>query len=91
MIDNRLFLLDNGGKLDIGKSTSLWSSKFPDEPFSAYYSNTEVKYTPQSTYNLYEATQRQAKFYYNISLPHYENEQFLKNALERYKKFLYLK
>ncbi len=64
---------------------------FPDEPFNADYKAAEVKYTPQSAYNLYEAAQRQAKFYYNISLPHYGNTEFLKTALERYKKFLYLR
>ena len=73
------------------KSESLWKSMFPDEPFHPDYTTTEVKYTPQSTYNLFEAAQRQAKFYYNISLPHYANTKFLKRALERYKKFLYLR
>ncbi len=90
MIDNKL-LLDGMAKPDIGKSSSLWNSKFPDEPFHADYTKAELKYTPQSTYNLYEATQRQAKFYYNVSLPHYENDKFLKTALERYRKFLYLR
>ncbi len=73
------------------KSESLWKSMFPIEPFQTDYTAAEVKYTPKSTYNLYEASQRQMKFYYNISLPHYGNTQFLTTALGRYKKFLYLR
>ncbi len=92
MLDNKLFLLDNGEKADIGKSKSLWNSKFPNELFHAEYNKTaEINYTPKSSYKLFEATQRQSKFYYNVSLPHYENEHFLKTALERYRKFLYLR
>lgn len=43
------------------------------------------------SYNLYEASNRQKSFYYQVSLSHFKNRNFLAIGLERYKKFLYLK
>ena len=34
---------------------------------------------------------RQKSFYYQVSLPHFRLNEFLKMGLKRYKKFLYLK
>ena len=35
--------------------------------------------------------ERQSKFYYQVSLPHYEEQGFLEAAVFRYKLFLHLK
>ena len=42
-------------------------------------------------YDLRSASERQKAFYYNVSLPHFKNDEFLKLGVERYKKFLQLK
>jgi hypothetical protein len=42
-------------------------------------------------YDLRSAIFRQKLFYYQVSLPHYQDRGFLKAALVRYKKYLYLK
>ena len=51
--------------------------------FDSFKSNFE--------YNLIEAGKRQSSFYYQVSLKHYRSTEFLTLALNRYKKFLYLK
>lgn len=43
------------------------------------------------SYDLESAAGRQRVFYYQVSFPHYLDEKFLKNALLRYQKFLFLK
>lgn len=43
------------------------------------------EYTVQSSYDLISAVQRQSAFYYNVSLPHYKDNNFLMNAIQRYK------
>jgi hypothetical protein len=42
-------------------------------------------------YDIKSASSRQKAFYYNVSLPHFKNDDFLKLGIERYKKFLQLK
>ena len=42
-------------------------------------------------YDIENACKRQKAFYYQVSLPHYRNRDFLNLCLNRYKKFLYLK
>lgn len=53
--------------------------------------NEFTQFTSQISYNLLNASARQADFYYNVSTPHFRNERFLKLAHDRYQKFLYLK
>ena len=82
----------------------LWAAKFNDEPFHLRlddYSKFEkmsngchnVNQDDKSkiTYNLENAVARQRMFYYQVSLPHYQDTQFLRNAVLRYKKYLFLK
>jgi hypothetical protein len=42
-------------------------------------------------YDLTAAADRQKSFYYQVSLPHFQNYDYLALCLERYKKFLFLK
>ena len=41
--------------------------------------------------NLKEAAKRQLDFYYQVSLPHFQNIEYLRLGFDRYEKFLYLK
>lgn len=50
-------------------------SEFPGGP----------EYKIRSSYDLVGAVQRQGEFFYNISLPHYEDPTFIQNAIDRYK------
>ena len=42
-------------------------------------------------YDLIAAADRQKSFYYQVSLPHFQNNGYLTICLDRYKKFLHLK
>ena len=53
-----------------------------EQDFLAFKSNIK--------YDIYAACQRQINFFYQVSLPHYKAKSFLRAALKRYTKFLYL-
>jgi hypothetical protein len=76
-------------------SEQLWTKKYNRTmPFYLdYTTNIQVipPYTSKIRYALSQAVERQAEFYYNISLGHYKDPTFLDEAIKRYKKFLYLK
>jgi hypothetical protein len=77
------------------KAAHIWESKYASEPFNLvvrlFSREEQLSYTRLSRYDLTAATKRQAKFFYNVSLPHYKDNRFLAIATERYKKFLYVK
>lgn len=58
-----------------------------------YKTNIQVipPYTSKIKYALSPAVERQSEFYYNVALGHYKDSTFLDEAINRYKKFLYLK
>ena len=67
----------------------LWVEAYPNEryeiPVQDYNSTVrDIKYEQKSGYDLIGATKRQRLFYYNVSLPHYLNEEFLTEAIDRY-------
>lgn len=73
----------------------LWNEKYGTlETYTLSSSKVMPKeaqaYQSRCGYDLLQATTRQSSFYYNVSLPHYRDDRFLKNALERYKKYLLL-
>jgi hypothetical protein len=77
------------------KSQTVWQSVF-NTSFDFLETNSvhgiEFKhFKTQFSYNLIEASKRQLEFYYQVSLPHFREVDFLKMALDRYKKFFYLK
>ena len=76
-------------------SEQLWTKKYNRTmPYQLdYTTNIQVipPYTSKIRYALNQAMERQAEFYYNIALGHYEDSEFLDDAIKRYKKFLYLK
>ena len=83
-------------------SETYWKRKYPEQPFQVSFDTLvditesgsqegEVSRSLGLQYDLEAAAGRQKAFYYQVSLPHYEDEKFLLGALKRYKKFLYLK
>ncbi len=75
---------------------STWEKLYKGNPFeidlNADYTNSAPpRYQSKISYNLEQAIVRQRDFFYNVSLPHYMDEGFLQNALERYGKFLQMK
>ena len=77
-----------------------WEQTYPQEPFEidlkSDSSGTKISKPPESfvskiTYDIATASSRQKTFFYQCSLPHYLDKVFLEKAIERYKKFLFLK
>jgi len=72
----------------------LWTQFYPSEPFevnlTAFVDSTP-DFESRIEYDSRAACGRQRVFYYQVSLPHYEDKKFLARALERYKQHLVLK
>ncbi|XP_038876850.1 uncharacterized protein LOC120069217 [Benincasa hispida] len=83
----------------IKETENIWNELYPEEPFSFNFNSQEAdvpkdrqlsqleKYTK---YDLVLAVKRQTPFFYQVSQPHMKNENFLQEALARYRGFLYL-
>lgn len=80
-------------------SADLWRSHFPTEPYHlvnilrpaiSAVSQQAIPYDQKSSYDFLAAVNRQRRFHFQVSLPHYCSSRFLKKAVERYKKFLFL-
>ena len=75
------------------KTKELWQVLYPEEPFNVDLSQPLKDVPPHHSrlqYNLEVACQRQFKFYYSVSLPHYRDYKFLQTACERYQEHLQL-
>ena len=71
-----------------------WKKLYPMEPFEVDLTQppaVSVEYKSKIKYNLEDACYRQSKFYYQVSLPHYDDGEFLRKAVERYEHHLLLK
>ncbi|XP_078366083.1 uncharacterized protein LOC144650309 [Oculina patagonica] len=71
----------------------VWRRMYPVDPFEVDITESPAvvtEYKSRIQYNLEEACYRQSKFYYQVSLPHYYDEEFLKKAVERYEYHLQL-
>jgi hypothetical protein len=82
----------------VAVSEQYWKEKYPDIPFIVDFqeANADENFTGSSglfafSYDLVSAAGRQKMFYYQVSLPHYQDIKFLEKGLQRYKKFLFLK
>jgi len=76
------------------RAKRVWEKRYPFEPFEIDLDKDPFPVPqPCSTwgtrieYNLEEACQRQSKFYYQVSLPHYRDNRVLKDAVDRYVTF----
>jgi len=73
-------------------TADVWRQRYEHEPFDVAGTRPPAaRYEYLSSYDLTAAVRRQAKFFYNVSLPHYRDEAFLQQAADRYRKFLNLK
>ena len=80
------------------RTKTLWEKRYPDEPYHVDLQNPEKIDTAKLSafkcslsYDVVSASKRQWSFYYHVSLSHFGDSVFLGKALERYKKFLFLK
>nr|KAG5687840.1 hypothetical protein BaRGS_016948 [Batillaria attramentaria] len=78
------------------RSRRLWEDKFPKEPFDVDLTlgalGPPTSFPPSRlSYDIPAASDRQAVFNYQVSLPHFRDSRFLKAAVQRYRKLLYLK
>lgn len=93
-INHKIFSLQNRQK-NLQKTKTLWCQVHGQENFEIFGMNSEdiktEEYRSKLSYDLLAAVARQSAFYYQVSLPHYRNEAFLRNGSHRYYKFLYLK
>ncbi|XP_060078988.1 uncharacterized protein LOC132558437 [Ylistrum balloti] len=83
-------------------SRELWQEKYGEkEPFQIHLPvgkelqeddtiDDGRKFTPQLKYDIRAAVGRQYLFYYNVSLPHYRDRQFIARCVLRYQQFLYM-
>ena len=76
------------------RTSEFWLDRFPQVPFAldpAAVTSSSAAITSQELLQLIVTSAReQASFLHQISLPHFRDSLFLRHALERYKKFLYL-
>lgn len=99
---NHVLVKDKDRQRQLEVSRKLWESKYPELPFEVSIEHTEDE-TPEEeredtelwesklSYDVIAAAIRQAVFNYQVSLPHFFDKQFLRQAVKRYKKMLYLK
>ena len=77
------------------KAKYIWEMEYPDEPFEIDLSQAPnvltVDKKSKIQYDLEEACDRQSKFSYQVSLPHYKDAKFLEKAVERYEHHIQLK
>lgn len=76
------------------KGKDAWQKMYPNQPFEILPGpNEEVKsdFESKISYDIIAAALRQKVFFYQVSLPHFTDGRFLKQALSRYKKYLLFK
>lgn len=79
------------------RTQTKWAKLNPEIPFDPLDHNSSSTaadfkhFNTNINYNLIKASKRQANLIYQVSLPHFQNPNFLSLCLERYKKFLLLK
>ena len=85
-----------GGEREAGlqKAKLLWHQFYGNEPFEVDLTapvGNEMPHVSRSQYDIVAACSRQRVFNYQVSLPHYGDQRFLRDALERYKQHLRFK
>ena len=76
------------------KARALWEKLYPEEPFEVDLTAPVCDapdFQSRIEYDIEAACARQRVFNYQVSLPHFADNKFLIEALERYKLHLHLK
>ncbi|XP_027360144.1 glycine-rich domain-containing protein 1 isoform X4 [Abrus precatorius] len=82
----------------VKQTEEIWNKLYPDEPYHADLisvfpediSERFAKLEKYTKYDLISAAKRQSPFFYQVSRSHMKNDLFIKEAVARYKGFLYL-
>lgn len=93
-IINHKIIVGERKKKALQKSEKLWKKIYPSEPFEVNLDSGSpvdfVGHTSELSCDLVLGALRQRIFNYQVSLPHFYDRKFLRNAVKRYKKFLRL-
>ena len=93
LVDHRI-LVGKAREKGLKKARALWNQEYPREPFEVDL-NAPVTcvqdFESRIQYDIKSACQRQRVFYYQVSLPHYADKTFLREAVKRYKHHLLFK
>ncbi|KAI4339778.1 hypothetical protein MLD38_024683 [Melastoma candidum] len=81
-----------------GKTEEIWNKMYPNEPYKLYLDGDIVQRSAAkpvgdpgcTNYDLAAAVKRQSSFFYQVSRSSMKDQCFLKEAMARYKAFLYL-
>ena len=97
VVDHKL-MSERVRRAALERAKVLWEEKYKQEPFDVNIdaepgvcNGFHEPYKSQCGYDLEAAVGRQKMFFYQVSLPHYRDIQFLKTSISRYKKYLILK
>ena len=96
VVDHKI-LTENSRAAAVQHARKLWQEKYKHEPFEVPMDDNSNlvsgidNFQTKLKYNLEVAISRQKMFYCQVSLPHYQHSLFIKAAITRYKKYLYLK
>ena len=95
IIDHKLMTHSERSK-SLEKAHKYWQEMYPNDPWQIdlHGENVNPKYTSTQRkiyYDVAAAVSRQKVFFYQVSLPHYEDHHFLQSGVIRYKKYLYMK
>ena len=78
----------------------VWEREYPNEAFeidlktaatTGAKSEEVASFESKFSYDIAGASSRQKTFFYQVSLPHYLDRAFIEKAVQRYKKFCFLK
>lgn len=93
LVDHKI-LMGQQREKGFEKARNLWTKMYPNEPFEVDLKAPAMDvpyFKSRIQYDIAQASRRQRVFYYQVSLPHYGDKKFLRNAIERYKQHLLLK
>ena len=93
LVDHKI-LVGEEREAGLQKAKLLWHQLYDNEPFEVDLTAPIGNETPRVSriqYDIVAACIRQRVFNYQVSLPHYGDKRFLRDALERYKRHLRFK
>ena len=90
LVDHKI-LVGEEREAGLQKAKLLWHQLYGSEPFEVDLTSpigNEMPRVSRIQYDIVAACSRQRVFNYQVSLPHYGDKRFLRDALERYKRHL---
>ena len=84
-----------GTEADSKRTQRRWKKYYPEEPFFLEANGGKEEETKESLllngFDLLASTERQSSFLWHISSVHFADDQFLKDGIDRYHKFILLR